>query len=185
MRIMNFWDSTKLFWQSTFNSTYDESLKFQLQQNMGERECHPTFCCRIIAQNRTWYVRDKSRCGSTWQVIWTNVSSIPRAPGSRSHNDANLLLAHSHRFVLLLILLPRQQQPREQSALRCIGKGSWETLKKSTISWKILMAILFLGMIYGMEQVNIFLSLELGFYIFVSSQSKKKEESSNSDELKF
>ena len=47
------------------------------------------------------------------------------------------------------------------------------------------MAILFLGMIYGMEQVNIFLSLELGFYIFVSSQSKKKEESSNSDELKF
>ena len=130
MRIMNFWDSTKLFWQSTFNSTYDESLKFQLQQNMGERECHPTFCCWIIAQNRTWYVRDKSRCGSTWQVIWTNVSSIPRTRGSRSHDDVNLLLAHSHRFVLFLILFPadNNSQERNPPSLRCIGKGSWETL---------------------------------------------------------
>ena len=130
MRIMNFWDSPKLFWQSTFNSTYDESLKFQLQQNMGERECHPTFCCWIIAQNRTWYVRDKSRCGSTWQVIWTNVSSIPRTRGSRSPDDVNLLLAHSHRFVLFFILLPadNNSQERNPPSLRCIGKGSWETL---------------------------------------------------------
>ena len=131
LRIMNFWDSTKLFWQSTFNSTYDESLKFQLQQNMGERECHPTFCCWIIAQNRTWYVRDKSRCGSTWQVIWTNVSSIPRTRGSRSPDDVNLLLAHSHRFVLFLILPPsRQQQPREESAFLAMY---WKRIMRNSI----------------------------------------------------
>ena len=130
MRIMNFWDSTKLFWQSTFNSTYDESLKFQLQQNMGERECHPTFCCRIIAQNRTWYVRDKSRCGSTWQVIWTNVSSIPRTRGSRS---LMTLICCWLIFIVLFFswcCFPADNncQERNPPSFRCIGKGSWETL---------------------------------------------------------
>ena len=99
---------------------------------MGERECHPTFCCWIIAQNRTWYVRDKSRCGSTWQVIWTNVSSIQRTRGS---DDVNLLLAHFHRFVLFLILLPsRQQQPREESAFLALY---WKRImRNSMISFK-------------------------------------------------
>lgn len=164
MRIMNFWDSPKLFWQSTFNSTYDESLKFQLQQNMGERECHPTFCCWIIAQNRTWYVRDKSRCGSTWQVIWTNVSSIPRTRGSRSPDDVNLLLAHSHRFVLSWSCSQQTTTAKRGIRLPCVVlekdheklyRNRWFLLKKTKRNT--------FGMIYGRERVNIFVSHELKF----------------------
>lgn len=110
-----------------------ESLKLYLQQNMGKGKCHPTFCCRIIAQNRTWYARDKRRCGSTWQVIWTNVSSIPRTPGLQAPehwpDDANLPLAHSHRSVIFLIPCCTPQTKHQQPTallLCCIGKGLWE-----------------------------------------------------------
>lgn len=95
MRVLNFWEYMKLFQQSTFNSTYMKVWSCICNKIWEKGECHPTFCCWIIAQNRTWYARDKRQSGPTWQVIWTNVSSISRTGGSWSPNDANLLLAHS------------------------------------------------------------------------------------------
>ena len=46
-------------------------------------------------------------------------------------DDVNLLLAHSHRFVLFLILLPsRQQQPREESAFLALY---WKRIMRNSI----------------------------------------------------
>ena len=137
-----------------------ESLKLNLQQNMGKGKCHPTFCCRIIAQNRTWYTRDKRRCGSTWQVIWTNVSSIPRTPGLQAPehwpDDANL------QFLILIVLffswyhvvLLRQNINNQPPCCFVVSEKDYENLDDFLKNIKKEDTF---GMIYGRQrEVDIF-----------------------------
>ena len=113
----------KLFQQSTFNSTYMKVWGCICNKIWEKGECHPAFCCWIIAQSRTWYARNKRRSEPTWQVIWTNVSSISRTGGFPSPNDSNLLLAHSLDPTDPDASQTTTVQWREPPAFRCIGKG--------------------------------------------------------------